>query len=152
MAKFSRRDLKDVVKECLVEILQEGLSGDRQSSRITESISPAKYRHKDLSPKKRSLDNISWNKKSSQKNPNFEKNVDSITSQMTSDPILASVLADTAMTTLQEQVSAETGGMHSPVAARDGADLMMSQSDPIDIFGESAGKWAELAFADTIKR
>jgi|ETNvirnome_2_130_1030620.scaffolds.fasta_scaffold00296_7 hypothetical protein len=151
MAKFSRRDLKDVVKECLVEILQEGLSGDRQTSMMAESISSRETMSQDPLPRKRSLDNISWNKKP-KKNPNFEKNIDNITNQMTSDPILASVLADTAMTTLQEQASADSGMRHSPSAARgDSADLMMSRSDPIDIFGESAGKWAELAFGNASK-
>ena len=56
------------------------------------------------------------------------------------DPIMASIFADTATTTLQEQISAESG--------RSGVPTKDTGVDPMSLF-ENAGNWATLAFAET---
>ena len=56
------------------------------------------------------------------------------------------------MTTLQEQVGAERAGpagMSLPTsAAGDNAARIVNSSTPEELFSESAGKWAALAFPD----
>ena len=134
MAKLSREKLKTIVKECLVEILSEGLStpGDR----LTES-SPrhkAKPRRKHVNQRP-ALDKISFGKK-----------VQQTVGSLTDDPLMASIFADTAAGTLQEQISAE--GRGNVAVQGDPAARAMAESDPNDIFGEAAGNWAALAFAE----
>ena len=85
------------------------------------------------------------------KNSNFESNIEKVTSSMTDDPVLSSILADTAKTTLQEQISAGDRGhmisaSPSSMVAGDSAAIMASKSDPMDLFEGSAQKWASLAF------
>ena len=154
MAKLSRESLKEIVKECLVEILQEGLASP---DNIVESSTRRTQRNRttrrkvDSQPKRPAyLDNIQYGMS---KNSKFEKSVDQVTKSMTQDPVLSSILADTAMTTLQEQAGAESrspGGMQIPTsAAGDLAAKTMSQLDPTDVFAESSDKWAALAFSDS---
>ena len=66
---------------------------------------------------------------------------------ITSDPIMSDILADTAMTTLKEQK--EGRGISSPniMAAGDQAAKIVNQSSPEELFGSQASNWANLAFA-----
>jgi len=162
--KFTKSHLKSLVKECLLEILHEGagsadISQDtRMMSEGTDSIRPAQRRHTER-PNRRgsSLDNVSWKRNEDKvKNTNFSNTVKHLTSQITSDPVLSDIFADTAMTTLQEQVGAERqgpAGMSLPTsAAGDKAARIVNSSTPEELFSESAGNWAALAFgADSPK-
>ena len=167
MSRVSKSKLKLLIKECLVEILEEGISlnsnttlnenrnvirnnGERISGRTS-----TKSRSNTDPRRPRYLDNIKWGEDRSAshqesdavKNKNFEKNVNNIANSLTSDPTLADILKDTAMTTLQEQT--ERGGT-SP-SARGSGDLAAqaaANSDPMEMFGGSSQNWAELAFAD----
>ena len=158
MAKFTKTALKLIVKECLVEILQEGLmspaivenkSGSRTSRRTQNR------RLSEESERRIGLDKITMNQ-SSRPNENFEKNIERTANQMTSDPVLSSILMDTAKTTLQEQVQADRmgpGGTSIPTsAAGDAAARTMANSLPEDLFGEASSKWADLAFSPSLKR
>ena len=73
---------------------------------------------------------------------------------LTSDPVLAEIFADTARTGAHHKMneSSTTGASHEVMvaAAGDAAAKVMLQSDPADVFAESAGKWAALAFAEKI--
>ena len=51
------------------------------------------------------------------------------------------------MTTLKEQSSAERGRLGG--TAGDAAAKIVSNSDPVELFGEVSQKWAQLAFANT---
>jgi hypothetical protein len=63
---------------------------------------------------------------------------------LTSDPVMSQIFADTASTTLQEQIHAE--------ATRPGGPSMTeSVPEPTELF-EGAENWATLAFADTPRR
>jgi hypothetical protein len=149
MAKLSKSALKMIVKECLIEILQEGLMTDEL---MTESHSKRPRKNRAASPeattRRIGLDKIKFDKQVP--NKDFEKNVRLTAQSMTDDPVLSSILADTAMTTLQEQIGAESRG--SAVAGSDRAAVAASRSNPEDLFGESASKWAELAFAGTANK
>jgi hypothetical protein len=167
MAKLSRSELKNIVKECLVEILSEGISASNSSqSRVYESRSPinsqARSKRTMSRPTRRSLDNIIYgsggsSQESSRKveNSNFNDNVKSTVSSLTSDPTLASIFEDTARTTLQEQLSVDRGPVSHEAATfaqGDAAAKAASVSDPMDLFAGAADKWSSLAFSDPIRK
>jgi len=160
MSKLSRSVLKGIVKECLVEILQEGLSPESSIN-----LSESKGNHTSVKRSTRlnnrrssALDRISYGSNSIEsnlpKNRKFESNIKKVTENMTQDPVLSSILADTARTTLQEQSGAESkgpSGAYLPTAAAgDTAARVAASSDPMEIFSESAEKWAELAFSNKL--
>ena len=171
MSKLSRTVLKGIIKECMVEIMQESFF-PHSNSQIQEMFNESKSQILDRQKYKknaqqkhtsknrsRHLDNISYNKKYSEEgkvSDHFEKKVNNLASNMTSDPILADIFKDTAMTTLQEQVSADNKNPKIAMMSTrsiDKAAMTVSQNDPTDIFGaEAAGKWATLAFADNVKK
>ena len=133
MAKLSRQKLKNVVKECLVEILQEGLttqgsnlnmnlneSNSRQISRMkaaqTQNLT-APRGHAPMPNRSRAADNITYGARSQEPapDPKFDQRVNSTISHLTDDPMMAAIFSDSARTTLQEQLQAETRG---PVIAQ----------------------------------
>ena len=144
MSKLLRTELKEIVKECLVEILAEGLAaGSRKPI-------DKQYTKQDLresgTQKSTHLDNIVYNRKVEKKKKNIRKTV--LESNITADPILNELLADTAVSTLQEQAAAEgRKGTQRSAVGGDAAARLMDQSNPEDPFGNSANKWAQLAFS-----
>lgn len=165
MSRLSRSELKSIVKECLVEILSEGLSSDDNSNNLQETFQRSKRNTSKMSGK-RSLSNIDSGTAKSQgrstKKPSYldsisfgenniseEKSKPGLNTNITSDPILNELLADTALSTLQEQATAERGrGMVTPTRGSDQAAMVASQNNPEDLFGdEAASKWATLAFS-----
>jgi hypothetical protein len=177
MAKLSRDDLKGIVKECLLEILSEGLNSSfdtlveskKVNSRSSRrSISKEQYkrpnssRNSELAALKQRMQyldtlKVSQNESADEDqdsrivaNHNFQKNVENTASNLTQDPILSEIFKDTAMTTLQEQLSAETKSPAATApAATDAYSLKVAQSRPEDLFGgDAASKWATLAFAE----
>ena len=141
MAKMSRGQLKSLVKECLVELLSEGLSSDGGS--LNESISSRPSRR---SVPKRvarpALDKVS-----------FDNIVNENVNMLTEDPVMSSIFSDTAKTTLQEQMrSGGSSGAPSygeqTAAYGDEAARAVASADPTDIFGTSSNNWATLAFSD----
>jgi hypothetical protein len=145
MSKLLRSELKEIVKECLVEILSEGIG---TSNTMTESHNSLRSFKPSRNKKRKShLDNIVYKQKIEEKKKNIKEHV--LSSNITSDPILNELLADTAVSTLQEQHAAEgkRGSGPSVAAAGDNAAKIVDRSDPSDLFGDSANKWAELAFS-----
>lgn len=147
MAKVSRSLLKEIVKECLVEILAEGLTGG-DTSALTESVQKMSTSRRPAK-KDRIMKNI-LPPKEKVVNENFERNMKSVISNTTQDPVMAELLADTAQTTLQEQNSADSGNRF---AARptDSVSQVVAESDPTELFGGAANNWAQLAFSDQPK-
>ena len=137
MAKLSRNSLKEIVKECLVEILAEGLA-ESKTQNLQENFNKFSRSSSPTRPK------VVENKKIKE-NKSFKKNTTKAINSVTNDPIMASIFADTAETTLQEQISAEG---RAPVAGRDKASQIVSQNEPQEIFGEAVNNWASLAFSD----
>jgi len=130
--KVTKNVLKTVVKECLIEILSEGfsLSQTKSQSNINDTINEAKR-----APRRKTSDLIK-----------FENRVKETSQSLTSDPVLSSIFEDTAKTTLQEQLNTP-----SSVSAGDRAAYAAATNDPADLFGESADKWASLAFGNSKK-
>ena len=153
MPKMTKFVLKGIVKECLVEILQEGLLQTTGGLNESYSRQPKKQQRKRKniqtldggSYRRKGLDSISYNKEPESKhvNESFDRNIKKATENITSDPVLSSILMDTARTTLQEQNKAGNVAHHQP---KDMASKIVEQSAPEDVF-EGADKWAQLAFA-----
>jgi len=159
MSKLTRGQLKDLVKECLVEILSEGLATPTATMNAPSSTAKMNVQERksirSIPPRSQSpaLNAVSFsnaNSKAPQKN--FESSVKQNVSLLTSDPIMSSIFSDTAATTLQEQIGADS----SP--GRMVPDEMIAGSDSgtdvegMDVFSESAKKWAALAFSEAPKK
>ena len=132
MAKISREKFKGIVKECLMEILSEGLSSD---TLVEAPVNRKRVKRKSSPPRRPALDHITFGKK-----------VDETVNNLTDDPLMASIFADTATGTLQEQLDAESYG--PSVSQGDFAARTADAADPTDMFGEAAGNWAALAFSE----
>ena len=138
MAKVTRKLLKSLVKECLVEILIEGIDSDGADN-LVEAVerSPENNskRHRGPDPmieiqkRRDKLDSV---------------RVNEAVSNLTADPIMADIFRDTAQTTLQEQTTGENRGKFIPT---DKASQVAYDSDPMDMF-DGATNWASLAFSD----
>ena len=140
MAKVSRSMLKSIVKECLVELLAEGLS-DGDTSSLNESLSASNTKNnfkQSLAPAQSSRQVV---------NERFEDTTNKIISQATDDPIMASILQDTAKTTLQEQNGADRPNQFT-AKPTDTYSQIASESDPMEMFSGSSNNWAALAFSD----
>ena len=139
MSKLLRSELKQIVKECLVEILSEGILHGENNSNTGTSMQKKQSRSSHL-------DNIAHSKNIEEKKERIKNTV--LTSNITSDPILNELLADTAISTLQEQSIAEGRKGSSNISiVGDKAAKIVDQSNPEDLFGESSSKWAKLAFS-----
>jgi len=141
--KLSRDHLKEIVKECLVEILSEGMG----PTRLKESFTKKKVQtfnsalDQPAFPRKTAHDDILNKKRLSEV----------IKSEAKGDPILASILADTASTTLPNMLMSEGNKqMQAPVGS---VERVVASHTPQDLFGdEAASKWATLAFMDSPKK
>ena len=136
MAKLTKTQLKSIVKECLVEILSEGLASNAEIM-VEAREKPRTARKKQVRRKEpvrnSSLDATTFNRAAEQR-----------AAAITDDPIMQSILADTAKTTLQEQVHADKGaGVNMQETVAPGKNI-----EDIPIFAEGAQNWAALAFAE----
>lgn len=135
--------LKSIVKECLVELLAEGLSaGDTES--LVESI---EKRPRKSIPSESQSDVYSNFNKQMKVNASFEEKTKQVISNATSDPVMASLLEDTAKTTLQEQNTADRPNQFT-AKPTDTYSQAVSESDPMEMFGGASNNWAALAFSD----
>jgi hypothetical protein len=195
--KLGYNDLKELVKEALVEILQEGLGNlllsdtrinrdvadDQGDEEIEDTISTAKQnqtakqvstpftkstqtthkQHKKNESQNRSQqtltsmyenktlhkmgEQLSKQKTQTEKNNLIGKNT---IKSITDDPLMASIFADTAKTTLQEQIKAESSNIGIQLG-HDRATQIAAENDPMDLFDENvSANWENLAFSPTI--
>lgn len=147
MAKITKDHLKEIVKECLFEILLDATDSGQaiqegKSTRLNSASQKSRMKKKSSSSSRHhpALDNI----RAATPPP---KKID--TSGITSDPIMAAIFQDTAETTLREQMDADRGNR---VVGGDAASLQASKSDPTELFSESSQNWAALAFNDSSKK
>lgn len=164
MAQMTRGQLKSIVKECLLEILTEGLAGGEREAapveRMTEAR-PSAPRRPAAPPRSASpaLNSVVFGsgqqppKKSGGQTPRRapdaarENAVRSHISALTSDPVMSQIFADTAASTLQEQIHADRG------QGRPDLDSETAPDPLSDAFlSESAKNWSMLAFSDSKSR
>ena len=170
----SREAIKNLVKECLIEILAEGLVGSNKAT-ISESRELRGAMQESYERSSRSITNSNLNQQtqvtqSSQPTPRRQSYLDSIkmgvdnsnksekqhvqskVKRLTNDPIMSDILADTALTTLKEQKEGSRAAGPSVSRQGDQAAKVVDQSLPEELFGSSSSKWAELAFAPSIRK
>jgi hypothetical protein len=143
--KLTKSSLKGLIKECLIELLSEGLSSSKES--LTESIeSSAVFNNRDNKINQTSLSKTKKQKKVL--NSNFEKTANNTVKSITDDPIMAEMFADTAKGTLQEQLQAEGSQQLQSAKFGDTAAKAVNAVDDLgELFGDSAASnWANLAF------
>lgn len=146
--KIGKSQLKALIKECLVEILAEGLGNN-----ITEAATaaPRGPRNRDAEPlpgqrapsrmptdpfagRRRAADVVSYAPQHAPPPP-----PPAAVSTLTRDPIMAAIFADTAQTTLVEQARG--------VAPGDVATQAAARIDPTQMFDEAQiDRWNEAAF------
>jgi hypothetical protein len=149
MASMTRSELKDIVKECIMEVLLEGLD-----SAVREKPQPRRQvesQQRSVAPVNRSLDktfsagaNRIANQAQGRRPP--PPAVTELASEFHGEQrdIMQMIFEDTARTTLPSQMTAD----RSPAAALSAhADALSPTSDidPMSIF-DGASNWAELAF------
>ena len=125
MAKMTREKLKGIVKECLVEILAEGLNGK------SPEAGPSKKKRRAQAAEEKRL---------AEHRKKFEYKVEDTVSGLTDDPIMASIFKDTASTTLQEQYERQ-GAAPSLVDPTQGSGVSLD-----GLFGNASSNWEKLAF------
>lgn len=148
MAKVKRSVLKEIVKECLLEILFEGIDSEPgydeepiREARQTKRRAPRPSPNRDLAA---AVKRSTQNQKPIREKAIRNEYVDTAVNELTDDPVMASIFADTAKTTLQEQSKGE--GRRVP--ADNAAQVIDNVEDMSDIF-EGAGNWAAIAFGET---
>jgi len=178
MSKINKKLLKSIVKECLVEILAEGLvqgpatSVEKKRSlketvestgrtlgkqRIDSRLGRMNEAQQASIQKRGSyLDQVSFgqNSPNQAQEATSQNRANQLISSVTKDPIMSEIFADTAASTLRKQGAAERGGGRGGGASMpaDEAARIVEASDPMELFGSSAGKWAEMAFAPKLNR
>ena len=162
MAKMTKNMLKGIVKECLVELLSEGLAP--QGDIVLERKTRTRPERQPVQNKKRSIfDQMDRSFAGREPTTDFESAVSSAARTATDDPILREILADTAKTTLQEQLRHEPVSMQQPgMPQPSGIDLMDSDSsaeassgaglDIHSLFGEVTNNWSEVLERSVAKK
>ncbi|MAF25126.1 hypothetical protein CL634_06080 [bacterium] len=139
MAKLTRSALKSVVKECLLEILTEGIAPEPLSESLIKKSPPRPTRVKNK--KAAALDQTRVN----QKNQNLVESLSGTNSMM------QDIFRDTLENTMAAQSSdAENSHLAQRATHGDAATKQMIEADPMNLF-EGANNWAALAFSATDK-
>jgi len=132
---MTKTELKSIIKECLLEILTDGLG---------ESLNEASQR-------KKVSKQIIEKKETDRRMIQQKREVGNTISAVTSDPILQSVLAHTAKTTLREQLQNDRTPRVSGEGFTDDFEGMGGGDPGLDIsqiFGSASKNWSEAAFSD----
>lgn len=159
--KIKREQLKAIVKECLVELLQEGLGGgvllqgvaearaprDRsleplpgQVRRVSPGVDPAAVRRRTMDLTEHGRPQASPIIHEAQRQR--QQAVSQVVANAASNPLMAAIFADTAQTTFaaQESPGASVVG--------DAATKAAAATDPMSLFGEDKiNAWNQAAFA-----
>ena len=154
--KANREQLKGIIKELLIEILSEGLG----------NVQAAAYRPP--APGRAPIGAVS--SRPVQRRHEFDPRIDTplnggrsptsalkeaIRANSGGSKVLADILADTAMTTLPAQMA--HGDVGTPPPGSGASSHALPQQEqfhgaPEEVFGESASRWADLAFNEVKKK
>ena len=146
MAKVRRSVIKEIVKECLLEILFEGIDSEPgyDEEPIREARQPRRRATRpstnNLAAAVQDTTNKQQPPQKSAKKDGFNHNaVTAAVAELTDNSLMAGILADTAQTTLMEQKEGRRQPADNAAAAIDSVD------DMSQIFA-NAGNWAAIAF------
>ena len=159
MAKLKRSVLKNLIKECLVEILLEGLHEDDAADALQEAVSKNSTRPKsarvssngDMLKKIQNRKKM-LNEKIVSRSAPPPKAADDFMGGITNDPVMAQIFADTANTTLPAMMAGDRNSASGKqgYTPSDGAARMVHDNELEDLF-EGATNWATLAFSSDEK-
>lgn len=152
--KLTKSELKLIVKECLLEILNEGLGGQVASD--TQSYQPTKNSFASPGNPQPALESRQRQPQQSSQSPlqltprrpppQHMREV--VKREAGGNKVMESILADTAASTLQKMIQNE--GRQIPSTAGGGVvEHLVAANRPEEIFGDDVtSKWAALAFMD----
>lgn len=135
---MTKSELKELIKECLMEILVEGVGTNLHT--LVENTKTRKVKtktHKPLSTRKAVGPRTARKKM-------IDEQLQSNIKELTPDPVMASIFADTAMTTLAEQNTSPHNFARNSSRAEDEAAAAAKKMNPMQL--EGSGNWAKLAF------
>jgi len=140
--KMTKSELKSIVKECLIEILNEGMGGAVNTQKMS---GPA-----DQKTVMRQPTSSQMFVESSTPRKTTPALREAIKDAAGGNKIMESIFADTAAKTLPNMLNNDRPG---PVVGGGIAERVVSQTNPEQLFGEeAAAKWAELAFMGSSKQ
>jgi len=142
---ITKRELKAIVKECLVEILAEGM-GHSTATFINEAT------RKPVVNQARPVPSASMVLRQNASKTKMQSSAlkEAIRREAGGNDIMASILADTAEKTLPTML--ENDRMKTPAVAGKIENIVASHR-PEDLFGEEVtSKWADLAFMGSPKK
>lgn len=142
--KLSRADLKAIVKECLIEILRDGLGSDQAfGAPRGQGLPESKTHHPRAVHENRSLGGRTLPTNAL---------VEAVKLNAGGNRLMTNILADTAMTTLQSQLAGEMPSAANGGSTSHGVREQFSGT-PEQAFGEeTTSRWANLAFMPSSKK
>lgn len=136
---MARSQFKALVKECLVEILKEGLG-----SVVEQVATTMPTRQHPIVPRRPAFDPVLDRPVKPQTSPALKE---AIEHESAGNPIMKAIFADTAKTTLPAMLAGGDNG-----ASRSSPGVSQQEQfvgTPEQVFGEdTTSRWANLAFAD----
>ena len=144
MAKITRSVIKEIVKECLVEILLEGIDSEPGEEALVEAVERQPRRSKRPDPMKdiqQRRDNLD-KKRIDTRKPIVSENA---IKGLTQNAVMTEIYADTAATTLAAQ-GLSNEAINQKYIPGDNAARAAYENDPRDLF-DGANNWAALAFS-----
>jgi len=132
---ITKGQLKAIVKECLVEILAEGIGTTKQQvfENAVKVVKPKQQVH-------RRGQNVKYS----------QTMAETIKREAGGNSLMASIFADTAEKTLPTMMNESRTQQPQSTGQY---ERVVSQSTPEELFGDDvASKWAELAFMETTKK
>lgn len=143
--KLTRDDLKSLVREVIVEVLTEGLG-----ETLLEARKPQVRQRRVLDEARSVQVTRSQSKVQKRFDPVLDRPVRDSIADITKDSIMQNIFADTARTTLTEQMNNDRPGPAQQLRSHSVEDRIVEAHDPEQIFGsEVTAKWENLAFMPT---
>lgn len=141
--KISRNELKELIKECLVEVLAEGLGGNLQEAiahvPAVKGVSRVRGRSQQA-PQHLRGSHVQMGGR--QPTDSLKRAIEQSSG---GNKVLSELLSDTANRTLPQHLQHDRpGAMFQPT---DPASRAVAESDPAELFGQkTASMWEQLAF------
>jgi len=144
---ITKGQLKSIVKECLIEILSEGMGSSTGSTINEASKKPSASSVSSSNPHVSTVMRQNASRIKMQQSASIKE---AIKREAGGNSVMADILADTAARTLP--VMMENDRTKQPVSMG-AAESIVASHDPEELFGEeTTSKWADLAFMGMPKK
>lgn len=154
MAKFTKSDLKKMMKECLEEILEEKGFSIVSEVRSAPPTTPSLASHLDMTTENTVPAPVQPAR--TRENHVLKENVNILANSIgqtnpEQQDLFASIFEDTAMNTLQEQREHGQGGIPTKEASPEVIAEEVKQLEGLSVDGD-IGRWAQVALGDQSKK